>query len=89
MVPPLFHTVVLKERATVLLHSWSPGLAQFVRLKFKVKLSGCEFHGKQSKQEVCMDALRVGAAEFHMVLKKKIRLCLEATVGTFSQHLIH
>lgn len=42
-----------------------------MRLKFKVKLSGCERHGNQSKQEVCMDPLRVGAAEFHMVLKKK------------------
>lgn len=80
MIPPLFHTVVLKEKGTALLHSWSLGLAQFitpgrvwrfVRLKFKVKLSGCERHGNQSKQEVCMDPLRVGAAEFHMVLKKK------------------
>lgn len=80
VVPPLFHTVVLKERGMVLFQSWSPGLAQlvtlgwvwrFVRLKFKVKLSGYECHGNQSKQEVCMDPLRVGAPEFHIVLKKK------------------
>lgn len=43
-----------------------------------------------------MDPLRVRAAEFHTVLEKKIQclwkkicLCLEATAGTSSQHLIH
>lgn len=103
---PLFHMAVLKERGAVLLRSWSPGLARFVTLgwvrrsvrpKFKVKLSRCEGHGNQSKQEVCMDPLRVGDAEFHMVLKKKIIPCLWkknlsvswGNLGTFSQHLIH
>lgn len=46
-----------------------------MRLKFKVKLGGCECHGNQSKPEVCMDPLRVRAAEFHTVLEKKIQ-CL-------------
>lgn len=56
----------------------------------------CERHGNQSKLEVYRDPRRVGAAEFHMVLVKKksvsgikICLCLEAAVGTSSQHLIH
>lgn len=41
-----------------------------------MKLSGCEGHENQGKQEVCMDPLRVGDGEFHMVLKKKIIQCL-------------
>lgn len=32
MVPPLFHTLVLKERGMVLLRSWSPGLVQLITL---------------------------------------------------------
>lgn len=39
--------------------------------------SGCECHGNQSKQEVCMDPPRAGAAEFHTVLKKYNTMSLE------------
>lgn len=74
-----------------------------MRLKFKVKFSGCAMGTRASRrfagalQELCMDLPRAGAAKFRMVLKRKkysvsgkiICLCLEATVGTLSHHLIH